>query len=144
MIMTVYSQIDHAMALDAACRTDFVSFVAKCFNTLAPNAMFHPNWHIEAMAYHAELVRLGTVRRLIVNVPPRSLKSIVYSVALPAFILGHDPTKRVIVVSYGTELSTKHAIDFRAVTAGGCSRAPAPGPSMLGNQTGLARDISER
>ena len=113
--MTVYAQIDDVMALDAACRTDFLSFIRKCFHTLAPNALFHANWHIEAMAYRAELVRLGELRRLIVNVPPRSLKSIVYSVALPAFILGHDPTKRVIVVSYGAELSIKHAIDFRAI-----------------------------
>jgi predicted phage terminase large subunit-like protein len=103
------------MALDAACRTDFVTFVGKCFYTLAPNAAFHMNWHIASMAYHAELVRLGKLRRLLVNVPPRSLKSIVYSVALPAFILGHDPTKRLIVVSYGAELSNKLANDFRAI-----------------------------
>jgi predicted phage terminase large subunit-like protein len=113
--MTLRSPIDDATALDIACRTDFVTFIGKCFHTLAPNTTFHWNWHIQAMAYHAELVRCGELRRLIVNVPPRSLKSIVYSVALPAFLLGHEPTKRLIVVSYGTELSTKHAIDFRAV-----------------------------
>jgi hypothetical protein len=61
------------------------------------------------------LVRLGKLRRLLVNVPPRSLKSIAYSVALPAFIFGHDPSKRIIVVSYGADLSIKHAIDFRAI-----------------------------
>jgi predicted phage terminase large subunit-like protein len=103
------------MVFDAACRTDFVTFVGKCFYSLAPNAVFHMNWHIAAMAHHAELVRLGKLRRLLVNVPPRSLKSIVYSVALPAFILGHDSTKRLIVVSYGADLSIKHAIDFRAI-----------------------------
>jgi hypothetical protein len=103
MIMTDCSPINDVMALDAACRTDFVIFIGKCFYTLAPNAVFHTNWHIDAMAYHAELVRLGKLHRLLVNVPPRSLKSIVYSVALPAFILGHDPTKWLIVVSYGTD-----------------------------------------
>jgi predicted phage terminase large subunit-like protein len=51
----------------------------------------------------------------------------VYSVALPAFILGHDPTKRLIVVSYGTELSTKHAIDFRAVINSSWYRRVFPG-----------------
>ena len=119
--------IDDATALDMACRTDFVTFIGKCFYTVAPKTFFHSNWHIEVMAYHAELVRLGKLRRLIVNVPPRSLKSIVYSVALPAFILGHDPTKRVIVVSYGTELSTKHAIDFRAVINSSWYRRVFPG-----------------
>ena len=47
--------------------------------------------------------------------PPRHLKSIIFSVALPAFLLGQDPTKRIICVSYSNELATKHAIDFRAV-----------------------------
>jgi hypothetical protein len=115
------------MALDAACRRDFVTFIGKCFYTLAPNAVFHKNWHIEAMAHYAELVRLGVLRRLQVNVPPRSLKSIVYSVALPAFILGHDPSKRLIVVTYGTELSTKYAIDFRAVMNSTWYRRVFPG-----------------
>ena len=111
------------MVFDAACRTDFVTFVGKCFYTLVPNKEFHMNWHIAAMAHHAELVRLGKLRRLLVNVPPRSLKSIVYSVAFPAFILGHDPTKRLIVVSYGAELSIKH---FRiGSTCGSSCRAPA-------------------
>jgi hypothetical protein len=114
-------------ALDAACRTDFVTFVGKCFYTLVPNKEFHMNWHIAAMAHHADLVRLGKLRRLLVNVPPRSLKSILYSVALPAFILGHDPTKRLIVVTYGADLSTKYAIDFRAIMNSPWYRRVFPG-----------------
>jgi hypothetical protein len=47
--------------------------------------------------------------------PPRSLRSIVTSVAFPAFLLGHDPTKRLIAASYGSELAVKHASDFRAI-----------------------------
>ena len=44
----------------------------------------------------------GTINRLITTVPPRHLKSIVFSVALPAFLLGRDPTKRIICVSYSS------------------------------------------
>jgi predicted phage terminase large subunit-like protein len=47
--------------------------------------------------------------------PPRSLKSITASVALPAFMLGHDPTRRIICASYSGELAHKHSNDFRAV-----------------------------
>jgi hypothetical protein len=36
-------------------------------------------------------------------------------VALPAFLLGHEPWRRVIAISYGDELSSKHASDFRAI-----------------------------
>ncbi len=47
--------------------------------------------------------------------PPRSLKSLAASVAYPAFVLGHDPTKRIICVSYSGDLTKKHSNDFRAV-----------------------------
>jgi len=57
----------------------------------------------------------GKLDRLIVTLPPRHLKSIIFSVALPAFLLGLDPTKRIICVSYSNELAVKHANDFRAV-----------------------------
>jgi predicted phage terminase large subunit-like protein len=73
------------------------------------------NWHIEAMAYHLEQVRLGRIKRLIINLPPRYLKSLVTSVAFPAFVLGHDPTKRVIIVSYGSDLAVKFANDCRTI-----------------------------
>jgi hypothetical protein len=81
--------------VNAACRKDFVSFVRKSFHVLNPSAMFHMNWHICAIADCLERVRLGTIKRLIITVPPRSLKSIMCSVAFPAFVLGHDPTKRL-------------------------------------------------
>jgi hypothetical protein len=105
-----------SMALvNAACRRDFVSFVRKGFHVLNPSAIFHMNWHICAIAHRLEQVRLGKIKRLIINVPPRSLKSIMSSVAFPAFVLGHDPTKRLIVASYSADLAIKHGNDFRTV-----------------------------
>ena len=113
--------------VNAACRKDFVSFVRKSFHVLAPSAIFHMNWHICAIAYCLEQVRLGKIKRLIITVPPRSLKSIMCSVAFPAFALGHDPTKRLIVVSYGADLAIKHGNDFRAVVNSAEYRAIFPG-----------------
>jgi predicted phage terminase large subunit-like protein len=103
------------LALNALVRTSFPSFLQRCFLTLNPGAKFLANWHIDALAYHFELVRIGKIRRLIINIPPRSLKSTVCSVAFPAFALGRDPTKRFIVASYGSELATKLGNDFRTI-----------------------------
>jgi predicted phage terminase large subunit-like protein len=100
---------------DAVYRTDFPTFVGKCFHTLVPGSAYWMNWHILALAYHLELVRLGRIRRLIINLPPRSLKSLITSVAFPAFVLGHDPAKRIIVVSYGADLAIKLANDCRVI-----------------------------
>ena len=101
--------------LDSMLATDFSTFLTKVFETVSPGDEFRPNWHIDAMTYAAELVIDGKIKRLITTVPPRHLKSIIFSVALPAFLLGLDPTKRIICVSYSSELANKHAIDFRAV-----------------------------
>jgi predicted phage terminase large subunit-like protein len=48
-------------------------------------------------------------------VPPRHLKSIIASVALPAWYLGHNPSERVVCVSYSAELAKTHSNDFRRV-----------------------------
>ena len=102
-------------ARDEACRQDFVSFIRMSFDLLAHGEPLLMNYHIEAMAYHLEQVRLGRIKRLIINLPPRYLKSHVTSVAFPAFVLGHDPTKRLIVASYGFDLAVKLANDCRTV-----------------------------
>jgi hypothetical protein len=99
----------------ALVRSDFRVFVEKVFVTLSPGQSFIPSWHIGAIGWQLERVRRGECRRLIINLPPRSLKSIAASVAFPAFVLGHDPSKRIICVSYSGDLAKKHANDFRAV-----------------------------
>jgi len=101
--------------LHAALRKDFPLFIGKVAKSLAPDHPFLMNWHIEALAWHMELIRMGKLRRLIINMPPRSLKSIVASVAFPAFSLGHDPSRRIICITYGNDLSIKFANDCRAI-----------------------------
>jgi predicted phage terminase large subunit-like protein len=48
-------------------------------------------------------------------VPPRHLKSIIASVALPAWYLGHNPSERVVCISYSADLAKTHSNDFRRV-----------------------------
>jgi predicted phage terminase large subunit-like protein len=104
-----------ALALEALLRNDFRAFLAKTFATLAPSQAYVRDWHIDAIAWRLERVRLGEIRRLIINAPPRTLKSIACSVAFPAFVLGRDPSRRIVCVSYSGELAKKHSNDFRAV-----------------------------
>src|SRR6204780_2139034 len=67
------------------------------------------------MAHKVSQVATGEVKRLIITVPPRPLKSIITSVALPAWYLGHNPSERVVCVSYSADLAKTHANDFRRV-----------------------------
>ena len=90
--------------VEAACRMDFLSFFQWCFYVLEPGSTLNMNWHHYAMAYHLELVLRGLIKRLIIVAPPRTLKSLMASVAFPAYILGRNPAKRVIGISYGSDL----------------------------------------
>jgi predicted phage terminase large subunit-like protein len=101
--------------LRAVLATDFRAFVEYVFGLVRPATPFKPNWHIDAMAHKVSQVATGDVKRLIITVPPRHLKSIIASVALPAWYLGHNPSERVVCVSYSSDLAKTHANDFRRV-----------------------------
>ena len=115
-----------ARILQALLRTDFRAFIHRTFTTLCPGRTYARCWHIEAIAYHLEQVCCGKIKRLIINMPPRSLKSIATSVAFPAYALGLDPTRRFICVSYSADLAKKHSNDFRAVIEAPWYRALFP------------------
>ena len=117
---------DDQQILDALLRSDFGRFVHRCVKTLNPGAPFLPNWHIDAIAHHLEQVWSGKVTRLIINLPPRHLKSIMISVAFPAFLLGHDPCRKIFGISYGTDLAGKHANDFRSIVQSNWYRRTFP------------------
>ena len=99
----------------AIMRSNFHGFIERSFNELNPITPFKDNWHIEVLAYELERVRLGETKRLIINVPPRSLKSHCASIAFPAWILGHEPGAQIICASYAQDLSDKLANDCRTL-----------------------------
>jgi predicted phage terminase large subunit-like protein len=101
--------------VQAVLRADFYSFLVRSFAELHAGKAFSPAWHVEAMAAKLQDVREGRTKRLVVNVPPRHLKSLAASVALPAWLLGHDPSLAIINATYGQDLSDKFARGCRAV-----------------------------
>jgi hypothetical protein len=85
-------------------RHDLCAFIHRSFLELNPQTRFQSNWHIELIASKLEDVRYGRCKRLIVNVPPRHLKSHAISVAFPAWLLGHEPSKQILSVTYAQDL----------------------------------------
>jgi len=96
-------------------RSDLAWFAERCFSELNPQAPFLPNWHIEVIAAKLMAVREGKIRRLIINLPPRHLKSLLASIAFPAWCLGHDPSAQILCVSYAQDLADKLARDCRSI-----------------------------
>ena len=93
--------------LAAVLRSDLRSFIWKCFQTILPGTPYLRNWHVDAIVHQLMRVQAGEISRLLINQPPRSLKSICVSVAYVAWLLGHDPTRRIIIVSYSNEFAAE-------------------------------------
>jgi predicted phage terminase large subunit-like protein len=101
--------------LNAALRTDFQAFSERAFMTLNPTETFLDNWALQVIAHHLNLCAKRKITRLLIVIPPRSLKSMMASVAFPAYLLGRDPSTEVITVSYNQDLSTKFSNDTQSI-----------------------------
>ena len=111
----------------ALLRDDLSSFLQKCFQAVDGGSTYSHNWHIDAIAHHLEQVERGEITRLIITMPPRSLKSISASVAFPAWLLGRNPRKRILAVSYSESLAEKFARDCQSVMQSAWYRLCFPG-----------------
>jgi hypothetical protein len=108
------SQLSHR-EYEAVLRSDLGYFAERCFHQLNPQATYLKNWHIEVIAAKLAAVRAGKIRRLIINLPPRHLKSLLASIAFPAWCLGHDPSAQILCVSYAQDLADKLARQHASV-----------------------------
>jgi predicted phage terminase large subunit-like protein len=140
-------------------RNDFKFFVQVVFEILNPGQPFEDNWHIDLLCHSAMEIKAGRTKRVAIVLPPRSLKSLIFSVALPTYILGHDPTATFLFVSHNMQLTNDLSSDRRKIvmskrftgafpetrispsknteaffetTAGGSCRATTPGKGVTG------------
>ena len=101
--------------IEAIFRNDLSSFIQKSFQTANPGIKYLHNWHIDLIAEYLVACEKGEINRLIINIPPRMMKSLSVSVAWPAWLLGHNPSRRIIAASYSNGLSIKHSQDCRLI-----------------------------
>ena len=94
----------HAL-LNIVCKNDFYAFVQKSFYEIDNSQSLMKNWHLELICDKLQQCINGKIKRLIINIPPRNLKSHCASICLPAFILGHNPRARIVCVSYAQALA---------------------------------------
>lgn len=76
-----------------ALESRFIDFFAAAWPEFDP-APLSLSWHHEAIAEHLEAVAYGQIRRLLINVPPRHTKTLLVSVALPAWVWARQPDPR--------------------------------------------------
>ncbi|QDT41077.1 hypothetical protein Pan241w_11360 [Gimesia alba] len=101
-------------------------FTKQAWHILEPDAPFVDNWHIKAIAEHLEAIvnpvnddTLGLrdflIKKLLINVPPGAMKSILVNVMFPAWTWGpnNKPSKRFFYASYDQALSMRDSVKCR-------------------------------
>ena len=83
-------------------------------------ADYATNWHIDAICEHLEAVADGEIRRLIINIPPRHMKSISVGVGFPAWVWAQKkrspltgPGVGFLSTSYAQHLSVRDNLKCR-------------------------------
>ena len=124
---------------EAVLRQDFTTFAARCFHELNPQAELAMDWHIEVIAAALTAVPEGKIRRLIINLPPGHLKSLMASVAFPAWCLCHDPSAQLLCYAGGCyecgialKQSRARSAGRARPAAGGSARVASPRLFNLG------------
>ena len=94
-------------------RRSLKDFTKNSWQAIEPGRDFYDNWHIDAVSDHLQAVVEGDIKRLIINIPPRHMKSISVAVALPAWAWTIQPEKKFLYASYAGSLSIRDSVKCR-------------------------------
>jgi predicted phage terminase large subunit-like protein len=101
-------------AVLAECAT-LAGFIKNAWHVLEPGQPYVHSWHIDAVCLHLEAVTDGWIQRLLINIPPGTMKSLLVSVFWPAWEWGPRglPNMRYLTTSYEEELVNRDNLRMR-------------------------------
>jgi len=111
--------------LAAMVKRDFLTLVAKAFEELH-HAPLERSDYLELIARKLQQVVEGDVGRLMINLPPRMLKSHIVSVCLSAFLLGRNPSEEILLISHSERLAEGFAFECQQIMRSPWYRAAFP------------------
>jgi predicted phage terminase large subunit-like protein len=98
-----------------ACENSLSAMIRCAWHINEPNTTYLHNWHIDAMSEYLMAVHLGQIKRLLINVPPRMMKSTVVTRIFPIWKWAKEPSHRFVFSSYSADLSVDHSIARRNI-----------------------------
>jgi len=93
--------------------TSLQTFVKAAWHVLEPATDFCPGWHLDAICEHLTAVSSGEIRNLLINIPPRHMKSLAVSVFWPVWEWIANPHRRWLFASYAMSLSVRDSVRCR-------------------------------
>ena len=107
--------VDLVQAERDRCSRSLRTYVKRAWNVLEPRTRFFSNWHIDAISDHLEAVTRREIRNLIINIPPRHMKSLTVSVFWPTWSWINVPESRWLFSSYAASMSIRDSLKCRQV-----------------------------
>lgn len=96
-------------------KSSLMEFVKKAWPIVEPDRPFVSNWHIEELCRVLEQVTRKELKRVIINIPPGAMKSLLISVFWPAWMWASNPKLRVLTAAYGQHLTTRDNLRVRDI-----------------------------
>lgn len=90
-----------------------INFTRLAWQVIEPGTEYVDGWHLHAIADHLEAVTRGDIRNLIINIPPRHMKSIQVAVMWPVWVWITQPQFRWLFASYASSLSIRDSLKCR-------------------------------
>lgn len=108
-------RIDRVSIEREACRRKLSTFVKEAWSVLEPGQPYIHGWHVDAICDHLEAITYGDIKRLLINIPPGTMKSTLTSVFWPAWEWGprNLPSTRIIGASHEQGLATRDTLKMR-------------------------------
>lgn len=109
--MSAADDLEEMMALEyALAEKDLGHYIQAAWEVLEPETPLKWNWHHDLICEYLTACRRGQIRRLIINIAPRSTKSILATIGFPTWLWTTLPSKRFLFGSYADSLATKHSV----------------------------------
>lgn len=102
------TKADPLTELERRQRSDLYEFLEGAWQILEPARKLHTNWHLELIAEYLQAMKAGEIQKLLINIAPRSLKSILCSVCFPCWLWLDKPYERFLCLSYSSILANDH------------------------------------
>jgi predicted phage terminase large subunit-like protein len=96
-------------------RRSLSEYIRQAWRVVEPSTDYVSGWHIDAIAEHLEAVRRREIRNLLINMPPRHMKSLAVSVFWPTWEWITNPERRWLFASYAQTLSTRDSLKCRRI-----------------------------
>lgn len=106
------SQLEYEKSVLEA-ELSFYEFFKQAWHVIEPGVELVDGWYLQAVADHLQAAFQRDIKRLIINIPPRTNKTNLCSVAFPAWVWIHNPSEQFVYASYSDSLAKGHSLKCR-------------------------------